>query len=281
MTTNAVAISAPGPEAAIPDVQGTPDTRNIAIDKVGIKGIRHPVRVRDRSQGEQHTVATFSMYVELPHNFKGTHMSRFVAILNNHEYEITVKSFRDMLSEMTTLLEADAGYIEMSFPYFVTKASPVSGVRSLMDYEVNLIGRISRGMPRIEVQVVVPVTSLCPCSKEISDFGAHNQRSHVTVRAATRGWLWIEELINIVESEASCELFGLLKRPDEKYVTERAYENPKFVEDMVRDVARRLNEEERIISYVVEAENFESIHNHSAYALIERDKEREITAPRP
>ena len=281
MTTNAVAISVPGPEAAIPDVQGTPDTRNIAIDKVGIKGIRHPVRVRDRSQGEQHTVATFSMYVELPHNFKGTHMSRFVAILNNHEYEITVKSFRDMLSEMTTLLEADAGYIEMSFPYFVTKASPVSGVRSLMDYEVNLIGRISRGMPRIEVQVVVPVTSLCPCSKEISDFGAHNQRSHVTVRAATRGWLWIEELINIVESEASCELFGLLKRPDEKYVTERAYENPKFVEDMVRDVARRLNEEERIISYVVEAENFESIHNHSAYALIERDKEREITAPRP
>ena len=274
MTTNAVAMDAPELTVGIPDVQGTLDTRNIAIDKVGIKGIRHPVRVRDRSQGEQHTVATFNMYVELPHNFKGTHMSRFVAILNNHEYEITVKSFRDMLTEMTSLLEADAGHIEMTFPYFVRKASPVTRVTSLMDYEVTLVGRITEGSPRIEVHVVVPVTSLCPCSKRISDYGAHNQRSHVTVRATTRRWLWIEELIDIVESEASCELFGLLKRPDEKFVTERAYENPKFVEDMVRDVARRLNAEERIVRYVVEAENFESIHNHSAYALIERDKEQ-------
>ena len=273
MTTDAVVMQTFESATEIPDVQGSPDTRNIAIDKVGIKGIRHPVRVRDRSQGEQHTVATFNMYVELPHNFKGTHMSRFVAILNNHEYEITVKSFRDMLSEMTTLLEADAGHIEMTFPYFVRKASPVTGVTSLMDYEVTLVGRLANGSPRIEVCVVVPVTSLCPCSKRISDYGAHNQRSHVTVRATTRAWLWIEELIDIVESEASCELFGLLKRPDEKYVTERAYENPKFVEDMVRDVARRLNGEARIVRYVVEAENFESIHNHSAYALIERDKE--------
>ncbi len=275
MTTNALAIDALTLPSEIPDVQGSPDTRNIAIDKVGIKGIRHPVRVRDRSQGEQHTIATFNMYVELPHNFKGTHMSRFVAVLNNHEYEITVKSFRDMLAEMTTLLEADAGHIEMTFPYFVRKAAPVTGVTSLMDYEVTLVGRIASGSPRIEIHVVVPVTSLCPCSKRISDYGAHNQRSHVTVRATTRAWLWIEELIDIVESEASCELFGLLKRPDEKLVTERAYENPKFVEDVVRDVARRLNDEERIIGYVVEAENFESIHNHSAYALIERDKERE------
>ena len=275
MTTNAAAMEAREPAADIPDVQGSPDTRNIAIDKVGIKGIRHPVRVRDRSQGEQHTVANFNMYVELPHNFKGTHMSRFVAILNNHEYEITVSSFREMLREMTTLLEADAGHIEMTFPYFVRKASPVTGVTSFMDYEVTLVGRIASGSPRIEVNVVVPVTSLCPCSKQISDYGAHNQRSHVTVRAATRGWLWIEELIDIVESEASCELFGLLKRPDEKFVTERAYENPKFVEDMVRDIARRLDREERIVGYVIEAENFESIHNHSAYALIERDKERE------
>ena len=277
MTTNALAIDALTLPTEIPDVQGGPDTRNIAIDKVGIKGIRHPVRVRDRSQGEQHTIATFNMYVELPHNFKGTHMSRFVAVLNNHEYEITVKSFRDMLAEMTTLLEADAGHIEMTFPYFVRKAAPVTGVTSLMDYEVTLVGRIASGSPRIEIHVVVPVTSLCPCSKRISDYGAHNQRSHVTVRATTRAWLWIEELIDIVESEASCELFGLLKRPDEKLVTEKAYENPKFVEDMVRDVARRLNEEGRVISYVVEAENFESIHNHSAYALIERDKECEAT----
>ena len=275
MTTSAVAMEAREPATEIPDVQGSPDTRNIAIDKVGIKGIRHPVRVRDRSQGEQHTVATFNMYVELPHNFKGTHMSRFVAILNNHEREITVESFREMLREMTALLEADAGHIEMTFPYFVRKASPVTGVKSFMDYEVTLVGRIVSGSPRIEVNVVVPVTSLCPCSKQISDYGAHNQRSHVTVTAATRGWLWIEELIDMVESEASCELFGLLKRPDEKFVTERAYENPKFVEDMVRDIARRLNREERIVGYVVEAENFESIHNHSAYALIERDKERE------
>ena len=177
MTTNAVAMQALEPAAEIPDVQGSPDTRNIAIDKVGIKGIRHPVRVRDRSQGEQHTIATFNMYVELPHNFKGTHMSRFVAILNNHEYEITVKSFRDMLTEMTTLLEADAGHIEMTFPYFVRKASPVTGVTSLMDYEVTLVGRVTNGSPRIEVCVVVPVTSLCPCSKQISDYGAHNQRS--------------------------------------------------------------------------------------------------------
>jgi len=281
MTISAATMEAPAGTVDIPDVQGSPDTRNIAIDKVGIKGIRHPVRVRDRSQGEQHTIANFNMYVELPHNFKGTHMSRFVAILNNHEYEITVKSFREMLREMTTLLEADAGHIEMTFPYFVRKASPVTGVTSLMDYEVSLMGRIVSGSPRIEVGVVVPVTSLCPCSKQISDYGAHNQRSHVTVKASTRGWLWIEELIDIVESEASCELFGLLKRPDEKYVTERAYENPKFVEDMVRDVASRLDQEERIVGYVVEAENFESIHNHSAYALIERNKEREIAPDHP
>ncbi len=262
-------------EPMIDDVQSSMDTRNIAIDKVGIKGIRHPVRVRDRSQGEQHTIATFDMYVELPHSFKGTHMSRFVAILNNHEYEISVRSFRDMLTEMVTVLEADSGYIEMRFPYFIRKSAPISKVASLMDYEVSLIGRIDAQGPRTEVQVLVPVTSLCPCSKKISRYGAHNQRSHITVRARTRGWMWIEELIDIVESQASCELFGLLKRPDEKFVTERAYENPKFVEDMVRDVAQRLNREERIVSYVVEAENFESIHNHSAYACIQHEGEND------
>lgn len=256
----------------IADVQSSADTRRIPIDQVGIKGIRHPVRVRDRSQGEQHTVATFSMYVNLPHDFKGTHMSRFVEILNNHEYEITVASFRDMLKEMSELLGAKSGDIEMSFPYFVSKSAPVSGVRSLMDYEVSLIGRIEDGETAMHVKVQVPVTSLCPCSKQISDYGAHNQRSHVTVTARTETFIWIEELIDIVEHEASCELFGLLKRPDEKYVTERAYDNPKFVEDMVRDVARHLNEDPRILGYVVESENFESIHNHSAYARIEKDK---------
>ncbi|MCP5155194.1 MAG: GTP cyclohydrolase I FolE2 [Ectothiorhodospiraceae bacterium] len=256
----------------IADVQGSQDTRRIPIDKVGIKGIRHPVRVRDRSQGDQYTVATFNMYVNLPHDFKGTHMSRFVEILNNHEYEITVESFRNMLREMTDLLEARSGHIEMTFPYFINKAAPVTGVRSLMDYQVTFIGVIRDGKPVIRVKVEVPVTSLCPCSKQISDYGAHNQRSLVTVNVEARGFVWIEELIDVVEEQASCELYGLLKRPDEKHVTERAYDNPKFVEDMVRDVAQKLNADDRIVRYVVESENFESIHNHSAYALIERDK---------
>ena len=256
------------------DVQGRADTRRIAIDKVGIKDIRHPVRVSDRSGGEQHTIASFNMYVNLPHNFKGTHMSRFVEILNRHEREITVQSFKQMLSEMTELLEAEAGHIEMRFPYFVNKAAPVSGVQSLMDYDVTFIGEIRDGEPHMNIKVVVPVTSLCPCSKKISDRGAHNQRSHVTVDVRTRDFLWIEELIDIVEQEASCELYGLLKRPDEKHVTERAYDNPKFVEDMVRDVAARLNAHERVGAYVVESENFESIHNHSAYAMIVNDKDQ-------
>jgi GTP cyclohydrolase IB len=256
----------------IPDIQATPDTRHIPIDQVGIKDIRHPVVVRDRSGGEQHTVATFNMYVSLPHNFKGTHMSRFVEILNQHEYEISVESFKRMITEMTVALNAAAGQIEMRFPYFVNKAAPVSGVRSLMDYDVTFIGEMKHGSPLVQVRVVVPVTSLCPCSKKISERGAHNQRSHVTVQVCTRDFVWIEELIDVVEKEASCELYGLLKRPDEKYVTERAYDNPRFVEDMVRDVAVRFNADDRITSYVVESENFESIHNHSAYARLARDK---------
>ncbi len=254
----------------IEDVQNSADTRKIAINKVGIKDIRHPVKVRDRSEGEQHTIANFSMYVFLPHNFKGTHMSRFVQILNNHEREITVNSFKDMLIEMAERLESSAGHIEMTFPYFINKTAPVSGVQSLLDYEVTLIGEIQDGKPEMFVKVVVPVTSLCPCSKSISDYGAHNQRSHVTVSVQTTDFVWIEEIIELVEKEASCELYGLLKRPDEKYVTERAYDNPKFVEDMVRDVAGKLNSDERIVAYTVESENFESIHNHSAYALIEK-----------
>ena len=258
---------------SIPDVQSSADTRQIPINKVGIKSIRHPVRVADRTGGEQHTIASFNMYVNLPHNFKGTHMSRFVEILNQHEREITVKSFKDMLHEMVERLEAESGHIEMAFPYFVNKAAPISGVQSLMDYDVTFIGETHDGQPVTWVKVLIPVTSLCPCSKKISDYGAHNQRSHVTVNARLKEFVWIEELIDLVEDEASCELYGLLKRPDEKHVTERAYDNPKFVEDMVRDVAVRLNNDPRISAYVVESENFESIHNHSAYALIEKDKE--------
>jgi GTP cyclohydrolase I len=207
---------------SIADVQGSADSRRIAIDKVGIKDIRHPVRVRDRSDGEQHTVATFNMYVYLPHNFKGTHMSRFVEILNSHEKEISVSSFKEMLREMAERLESEAGHIEMRFPYFVNKRAPISGVQSLLDYDVTFIGEVRDGKPEMSIKVVVPVTSLCPCSKEISDYGAHNQRSHVTVQVRNRGFIWVEEIIDLVEKEASSELYGLLKRPDEKYVTERA-----------------------------------------------------------
>ena len=262
----------------IPDVQNSADTRRLAINKVGIKDIRHPIRVRDRSGGEQHTIATFNMYVNLPHNFKGTHMSRFVEILNIPGREISVDSFKDMLTEMTDRLEAESGHIEMTFTYFITKAAPVSGVESLMDYEVTFAGEIRDSRPAMNLKVVVPVTSLCPCSKKISRYGAHNQRSHVTVNVRTRGFIGIEDLIDLVEKEASCELYGLLKRPDEKYVTERAYENPKFVEDMVRDIAAKLNRDERVAAYSVESENFESIHNHSAYAMIEHDKDAEEAA---
>jgi GTP cyclohydrolase I len=210
------------------------------------------------------------MYVGLPHNFKGTHMSRFVEILNSHEREISVESFESMLRDMVKRLEAEYGRVEMSFPYFINKAAPVTGVNSLMDYDVTFSGEISKEGYTFEMKVVVPVTSLCPCSKRISEYGAHNQRSHVTISAKTNTHVWIEELIRIAEDEASCELYGLLKRPDEKFVTERAYDNPKFVEDLVRDVATALNRDIRIDAYVVESENFESIHNHSAYALIEK-----------
>lgn len=258
--------------ATIADVQASPDLRQLPIQKVGIKDIRHPIRVKDRSQGEQHTIAQFNMYVELPHNFKGTHMSRFVEILNNYEPEISVRSFKKMLKEMATRLEADTGHIEMSFPYFINKAAPISGVKSLLDYQVTLEGEVKNGTHAMTMKVVIPVTSLCPCSKEISRYGAHNQRSHVTVTVRTNAFVWIEDLVELVEQQASSELYGLLKRPDEKYVTERAYDNPKFVEDMVRDVAALLNVDNRIDAYVVESENFESIHNHSAYAMIQKDK---------
>jgi GTP cyclohydrolase I len=252
----------------IPDVQSSADTRRLAIDRVGIKSIRHPARIKERAGGIQHTVAHFNMYVGLPHQFKGTHMSRFVEILEAHEREISPDTFRAMLREMVKKLEAETGHIEMTFPYFVSKKAPVSGVASLMDYEVTFLGDIRDGKESFTLKVVVPVTSLCPCSKKISERGAHNQRSHVTIAARINTFVWIEELIDIAEGESSSELYGLLKRPDEKFVTETAYDNPKFVEDLVRDVAARLNADSRVSAYVVESENFESIHNHSAYAMI-------------
>ncbi|WP_116808476.1 GTP cyclohydrolase FolE2 [Steroidobacter cummioxidans] len=261
---------------SIEDVQARADSRRIPINKVGIKDVYHPVRVKDRSSGEQHTIANFNMYVALPHNFKGTHMSRFVELLHGNEREISVESFRDILVQMTEKLDAQTGHIEMEFPFFVMKQAPVSKVESLMNYQASLIGELHNGQSELWLKVVVAATSLCPCSKDISKYGAHNQRSHITIKAKVDGHMWLEELIDIAESEASCEVYGILKRADEKHVTERAYENPKFVEDIVRDVAVRLNNEARVRAYVVEAENFESIHNHSAYALIENDKDEAV-----
>jgi GTP cyclohydrolase I len=270
---NVVAPPKKPASSAIEDVQGHADTRKIPINRVGIKDIYHPIRVKDRSHGEQHTVANFNMYVNLPHNFKGTHMSRFVEILHRHEREISVDSFGRMLAEMTEHLSATAGHIEMTFPYFVMKKAPVSGVESLMDYRATIFGEHHDGLTDVWLKVEVAATSLCPCSKRISDYGAHNQRSRITLTAKIAEHMWLEELIDLAEREASCELYGILKRPDEKYVTERAYDNPKFVEDMVRDIAVALNKDARVRAYVVESENFESIHNHSAYAMIEYDKE--------
>ena len=261
-----------GTAASMPDVQNTPDARRIAIDKVGIKAVRHPVKVLDKSGGVQHTIALFNMYVHLPHHFKGTHMSRFLEILNGYEREISVESFEHMLRQMVERLEARSGHVEMNFPYFINKKAPVSGVESLLDYDVTFIGEIRDGHYLQTMKVAVPVTSLCPCSKQISRYGAHNQRSHVTLTVRANSFIWIEDVVRVAEDNASSQLYGLLKRPDEKYVTERAYDNPKFVEDMVRDVAAALDADRRIDSYVVESENFESIHNHSAYALIERNK---------
>lgn len=257
---------------AIPDVQSTPDTRHIAIQRVGVKGVRYPISVRTAS-GVQPSVGTWNMTVQLPEQQKGTHMSRFIALLEeNGQTPMDIAVFGAMVRRMLALLEAEAGRIEVSLPYFINKTAPVSGVQSLMDYEVGLQGELKNGQLEITLKVLVPVTSLCPCSKKISAYGAHNQRSHITVHAVMDGDFIVDDLIAKIEAQASCELYGLLKRPDEKYVTERAYDNPKFVEDLVRDVAVMLNNEAGVLAYTLEAENFESIHNHSAYAFIEKDK---------
>ena len=253
----------------LPDIQGLIDGRSIAIDEVGIKGVRYPVKVLANGEPVA-TVATFSMTVALPEAAKGTHMSRFVELLEAHARPLDEAGFRAMVLDMLGRLDARAGTIEMRFPYFRAKAAPVSGVKSLLDYEVSWRGEVDRdGGLRFRMRVLVPATSLCPCSKEISQYGAHNQRSHITIDAeASR--MTMDELIDVAESSASCEVYGLLKRVDEKFVTEMAYDNPKFVEDLVRDVAVALDRDPRVSSYVVEAENFESIHNHSAYAKVAR-----------
>ena len=253
----------------LPDTQNIKDIRNIVIKQVGIKDILHPISFINRDNESHPTVANFTMTVRLPENVKGTHMSRFIEILNDNECSFGIDSFMGLVQTVADKLDSNDAQIIVDFPFFRNKKAPSSGVESLLDYKATLTGSINDGMPDLTLKVVVPVTSLCPCSKKISDYGAHNQRSHVTVTVETNDFVWIEDIIELVEKNASSELYGLLKRPDEKYVTEKAYDNPKFVEDMVRDIATDLNQNNKITSYTVESENFESIHNHSAYAMIQ------------
>ncbi|MDO5058912.1 MAG: GTP cyclohydrolase FolE2 [Neisseria sp.] len=255
---------------AIADVQSSKDLRNMPINQVGIKDLRFPISL-NTADGVQQTVARLTMTVRLPADQKGTHMSRFVALMEEQAAAFDFAELQNLTRKMLALLDAEAGKISVSFPFFRQKTAPVSGIKSLLDYDVNISGEVTcDGVYRHTLKVLVPVTSLCPCSKEISQYGAHNQRSHVTLTVESAGsdWISVEELIDLVENQASCQLYGLLKRPDEKYVTERAYENPKFVEDMVRDIAVALRDDERVEGFTVESENFESIHNHSAYAVI-------------
>lgn len=258
----------PTPEdGAIEDVQAQRDERRLGIDAVGIRRLKMPVRVEDAGDIQQ-TVAEIDCAVELPPERRGTHMSRFVALLSEQRKPVSAGALPDLLAEMAGRLEARITYIAFEFPYFRRKQAPISGVTSYMDYHVCLLARLAGGKTEVTTDVTVPVTSLCPCSKEISAYGAHNQRSHVRVRVTGKRSPAIGELIALVESEASAPLYGLLKRADEKYVTEQAYDTPKFVEDMVRDVALRLKTQSGVEAFRVEVENFESIHNHSAYAVI-------------
>ncbi|MGH8428278.1 MAG: GTP cyclohydrolase FolE2 [Gammaproteobacteria bacterium] len=253
--------------AGIEDTQALTDARQLAIDAVGIRGLRHPVTVAD-GDDVQHTVATVRLAVELPPERRGAHLSRFVALLMEQRSPLSVESLPAFLADMAARLDAHAAEAEFVFPFFLEKHAPVSGVAGYLDYEVRLFGRLAGGQTAVETGVTVPVTSLCPCSREISRYGAHNQRAHIRVAVRTNAPMSLAELIGTIEAEASAPLYSLLKRADEKYLTERAYENPKFVEDTVRDVALRLRSDGRVRSFQVEAENFESIHNHSAYAVI-------------
>ena len=265
------------------DTQSQPDDRQLAIDRVGVKNLRFPIQIRDRPQeGEevsthdQSTVATVQLTVDLPHHFKGTHMSRFVEVLHAHGSVLHVLNIRHILEELLSKLHAEQAHVVFEFPFFLEKVAPVSKAKSLMDYTVRFNAALSAKEKNANeetdfiVTVIVPVTTLCPCSKAISASGAHNQRGQVTFSVRCTKAMWIEEMIRLVEDSASCELYSLLKRPDEKFVTEAAYANPVFVEDLVRNVAMRAEADSNILWYRVEAENFESIHNHNAYALIEK-----------
>lgn len=256
------------------DTQNEADHRNIAIDRVGVKNLRYPVQIKDKARELQNTVATVTMAVDLPHQYKGTHMSRFVEVLNAHGPQLGVRDISQIPRELLDRLDAKQAHIEFRFPFFLEKKAPVTGAPGMMDYEVTFEVNADGGEIDFVVKVDVPVTTLCPCSKAISARGAHNQRGVVTYSVRFHEPIWIEDLVRLVEKCASSELYSLLKRPDEKVVTERAYDNPVFVEDLVRNVAARSNEQENIYWYRVEAENFESIHNHNAYAMIEGGKLR-------
>jgi len=279
-----VAVSAHGENGtkaavAMPDVQGSGDTRNVAIDRVGVKDVTYPIRLKvspcsHEGGGEQTTVAKINMYVSLPHYQKGTHMSRFLEVLNEHQGAFAPGDIAKITEAIRERLNAEEAHFEAEFTYFITKPAPVTGAPGLMNYRVKFDCTASRTGKTNDFQmsVAAPATSLCPCSKEISAYGAHNQRCEIEAKVRTSGLMWIEELVRIIEGAASCPVYAVLKRPDEKYVTEAAYDNPKFVEDIIRDLALGLNKEPRIVSYEISSENFESIHNHNAYAQIRRDK---------
>jgi GTP cyclohydrolase I len=258
------------------DVQNRPDDRCVPIDEVGVSGLRYPIVVLDRAQGKQHTVAKIAMSVNLPHHFKGTHMSRFIEILNEHRGEVTMRTVPMILRTLQTRLDAESARIEVYFPYFLERAAPVTAARALMDYSCTFVGQRRGDEDDFVLRIEVPVTTLCPCSKAISDYGAHNQRGYVTIEVRSRvdengerALIWIEELVEIAERSASAPVYPLLKRPDERHVTMQAFDNPVFVEDVVRNVAVRLQTDHRVAWFRVRAVNDESIHNHSAFAQVE------------
>jgi len=259
---------AAGKDGGMPDLQKSRDERRIPIDKVGVKDIRYPIVVLDKNRDRQQTVARINMYVDLPHHFKGTHMSRFIEILNQYHGQVSIDRMNSMLRDMKEHLEASCAHLELDFPYFIEKQAPVSGARSLMEYQCHMQGSLAEDYDFV-LGVTVPMTSLCPCSKEISARGAHNQRSAVKVEIRYSAHIWLEDLVAWVEECGSASVFALLKREDEKALTEKAYDNPMFVEDVVRAVTQRLLNVPEITWFRVACENFESIHNHSAYAMVE------------
>jgi GTP cyclohydrolase IB len=253
----------------LPDIQKTQDSRNIPIDRVGVRGVRYPIRVKDRSAGDQHTIGDFTLTVDLPSEFKGTHMSRFLEALNEHQGGISGDELPVLLQSLRDRLHARNAHVVVKFPYFMAKKAPVTGKEGLMPFECGFEA-VLNGAYRVKLLAKVPVATLCPCSKEISEYGAHNQRGWVTVSVESDGHLWLEEVIEMIEASASCALYPVLKRPDEKWVTERAYDNPRFVEDLVREVALAFDKDGRIGRYEIEVENEESIHAHNAYAYLSR-----------